>query len=143
VHATDSRLTHSCSGAEDLKEALISQSEDEKAKRYECDYEVEPTPTQALSLSIIEKNCAYSLADSKYITEFLMASKTPVANIENFYDSKVIECIKQMGWEKSEKNNQASSYNDKKGKGKENICHIYFIIYISIFNYSLTLSTQQ
>jgi hypothetical protein len=46
------------------------------------------------------------LADSEYIPKFLKAANAPEKNIEHFYDSKVTECIKEMGWEKTAKNKE-------------------------------------
>jgi hypothetical protein len=102
AHAADKKDDHKCQ--ENMEQKLTSQTEDEKIKRFVTSYELKPTPIQALSLIIIEKNCAYSLADSEYIPKLLQSWKTPESNIEHFYDSKVTECIKDMGWEKTAKN---------------------------------------
>jgi hypothetical protein len=55
---------------------------------------------------IIDKNCPYSLADSQYLPKFLEAAKILEVNFEHFYDTRVTECIKEMGWEKTKVNRE-------------------------------------
>jgi CTP:phosphocholine cytidylyltransferase-like protein len=55
---------------------------------------------------MFDKNCYYSSADSEYILLFLEADRISKENVEYFYDSKVTECIKEMGWEKLKKKSQ-------------------------------------
>lgn len=55
---------------------------------------------------IVDNNCPFPLCNSEYIPKFLKAFKTPETDIEKFYDSKVTKCVKEMGWEKTEKNKE-------------------------------------
>ena len=103
ITTTNDRDSHNCPKQKQQK--LPEQSEDKILfQKYATSYEKDPTQIQALSLLIVDKNCSYSLADSEYIPKLLKAAK--IVNIEQFYDTKVTECIKDMGWEKTAKNRQ-------------------------------------
>jgi hypothetical protein len=79
-------------------------TEIEAAKKYVPRYEIAPNPTEALCLLIIDSNSAFALSNSKYLPKFLKAVKAQ--ETPTFYDKKITDCIKAMGWEKYAMNGQ-------------------------------------
>ena len=94
----DAKDSHQCPKGGSL-DKLADQPEDVKVKRFVASFEKKPNQQQALSLLIIDSNAPYSLADSQYVPKFLEAGKCP--KVETFYDTKVTESVKEMGWEKA------------------------------------------
>jgi hypothetical protein len=82
----------------------------EKAQAYVPRYESDPTATEALSLLIIDTYSTFSFSNSKYLPKFLKAVKAQ--EIPTFYDKKVTDCVKNMGWEKDKCNTKYCSEVD-------------------------------
>jgi hypothetical protein len=83
---------HKCSKGK--QKQLANVSEVEKVNAY--------SPTEALSLLIIDAYSLFSLSNSRYLPKLLKSVKAQ--DIPAFYDGKITDCIKNMGWQKFELN---------------------------------------
>jgi hypothetical protein len=68
AHTVDQRNKYKSS----MPDQIARQSNEDKTKRVKTGYELKFTPTQVISLLLIDWNCSYFLVDGVYIPKFLL-----------------------------------------------------------------------